>query len=100
MITNAELRLNKKAEQEKLLKAKTPFHVDILASTCDHLEKPSIDNYPIFKEDKELGLMELVEIVENKSTACPRKHNSDTAIYRQFKGAVGYDNLNGLNEPR
>jgi len=80
-----------KIEQEAQLRQRQPFHVDTLASTCDHLEKPSIDNYPIFKEDIELGLMELVEIVENKSKACSRKHNSDTAIYRQFKGALGYD---------
>ena len=89
----------KTEEQRKVLEAKKPFHIDNLATTCDLLEKPA-DDFAEFKEHHELGLMVLDYIIENKSTKCPNKHNGNTAVYKQFKGAKGYDDIVSLNTPR
>ena len=86
-------------EQQKELNAKQPFHSDNLATSCTHLEKP-IDNFDEYKEHPELGLMVLDYIIENNSKRCPKKHNGNIAVYKQFKGAKGYDDIVTLNTPR
>ena len=86
-------------EQQKKLNAKKPFHIDNLATSCNHLEKP-IDNFEEYKEHPEFGLMVLDYIIENNSKRCPKKHNGNTAVYKQYKGAKGYDDLVSLNTPR
>ena len=64
-----------------------------------HLEKPA-DNFEEYKEHPELGLMVLDYIIENNSKRCPKIHNGNTAVYKQYKGAKGYDDLVSLNTPR
>ena len=89
----------KTTEQRKELEAKKPFHIDNLATSCNHLEKPLVE-FPEFIEHEELGLMILDRIEVNNSKKCPRKHNSDIAVYKVFNGARGYDDLVTLNSRR
>ncbi len=86
-------------EQQKTLNAKKPFHIDNLATSCELIEKP-VDDFEEFIEHHELGLMVLDYIIENKSTKCPNKHSGNIAVYKQFKGAKGYDDIVSLNTPR
>ena len=44
--------------------------------------------------------MVLDYIIENNSKRCPKIHNGNTAVYKQYKGAKGYDDLVSLNTPR
>ena len=89
----------KTTEQRKELEAKRPNHIDSLATSCNHLEKPLVD-FPEFIEHEELGLMILDRIDTNNSKKCPNKHNSDIAVYKVFNGARGYDDIVTLNARR
>ena len=77
-------------KQRKEMDRKLANHYN--TSNCDEMEKPSSD-YPEYYENSEGVIMELVEVIENTSKSCPKKHNGDTAIYKIFEGALGYDNL-------
>ena len=89
----------KTTEQRKELEAKRPNHIDSLATSCDHLEKPLME-FPEFIEHEELGLMILDRIDVNNSKRCPKKHNSDIGVYKVYNGAKGYDNIVSLNSRR
>ena len=77
-------------KQRKEMDRKLANHYN--ASNCDEMEKQSID-CPEYYENSEGVIMELVEVIENTSKSCPKKHNSDIAVYKIFEGALGYDNL-------
>lgn len=77
-------------KQRKEMDRKLANHYN--ASNCDEMEKPLVE-YPKYYENSEGVIMELVEVIENTSKSCPKKHNSDTAVYKIFEGALGYDNL-------
>ena len=77
-------------KQRKEMDRKLANHYN--SSNCDEMEKQSID-CPEYYENSEGVIMELVEVNENTSKSCPKKHNSDTAVYKIFEGALGYDNL-------
>ena len=77
-------------KQRKEMDRKLANHYN--SSNCDEMEKQSID-CPEYYENSEGVIMELVEVIKNTSKSCPKKHNSDTAVYKIFKGALGYDNL-------
>lgn len=77
-------------KQRKEMDRKLANHYN--ASNCDLMERPLVE-YPEYYENSEGVIMELVEVIKNTSKSCPKKHNSDTAVYKLFKGALGYDNL-------
>ena len=54
------------------------------------MDRP-IEVHDLYKEDSEGVIWELVEIIPNTSKSCPKVHNSATAVYRIFNGALGYD---------
>ena len=60
------------------------------ASNCDLMDRP-VEVHELYKEDSEGVIWELVEIIPNTSKTCPKVHNSATAVYRIFNGALGYD---------
>ena len=77
-------------KQKKEMDRKNANHFN--ASNCDLMEKPIIE-YPEYYENSDGVIMELVEVIKNTSKSCPKKHDSDTAVYKVFEGALGYDNL-------
>jgi len=77
-------------KQKKEMDRKNANHFN--ASNCDLMEKPIVE-YPEYYENSDGVIMELVEVIKNTSKSCPKKHDSDTAVYKVFEGALGYDNL-------
>lgn len=73
-------------KKDKLRKLANHFN----AGNCDLMDRP-LDNFDTFIT-KEGLIYQLETVIPNKSKKCPNKHNGDTAIYKIFKGAIGYDN--------
>ena len=60
------------------------------ASNCDLMDRP-IEIHELYKTDSAGTVWELVEVIPNKARSCPKVHNSATAVYKVFTGALGYD---------
>jgi len=84
---NANLITENVEQQKKEQLKKLANHFNY--STCDELEKP----LPEFEQFiiRDGFVFQLDTIIENNSKTCPKKHNSDTAVYKLFNGAIGYD---------
>jgi len=78
----------KTEDQIKDAKRKLANHYN--TSNCELMDRP-IEVHELYKEDAEGVIWELVEIIPNNYRSCPKVHNSATAVYRVFEGALGYD---------
>ena len=86
-MNNLEMTI-KTEEQKKAQAKKLANHYN--ASNCELMDRP-IEVHELYKEDAEGVIWELVEVIPNNSKSCPKVHNSATAVYRVFEGALGYD---------
>lgn len=75
-----------KARKTQLRKLANHFNY----SNCEVMDKP-LDNFDEFIE-KENALFQLETVIKNKAKKCSNNHNGDIAVYKLFKGAIGYDN--------
>lgn len=77
----------KTLEQKKEAEKKLANHYN--AGNCEAMDKPQANFNQVI--EKEGYIFTLENVIENKSKACSKKHNSDIAIYKLFTGALGYD---------
>ena len=82
----------KTIEQKKEAERKLASHLN--AGNCEamkELDEAVKDNNFAEVIEREGNIFVLDYIIENKSRSCPKKHNGNTAVYKLFTGALGYD---------